>query len=60
MSMQNIEKVASASGDVQRAQIDKLRDLFPECVAEGKVDFDKLKATLGASSESGPGRFTFS
>ena len=54
------EKVASASGDVQQVQIDKLRALFPECLAEGKVDFDKLRATLGGSAEFGPGRFTFS
>jgi adenine-specific DNA-methyltransferase len=54
------EKVASTSGDVLEAQIAKLRSLFPEAVVEGKIDFDKLKATLGGAAESGPGRFSFS
>lgn len=54
------ETVASTSGDVLEAQVAKLKSLFPECVAEGKVDFDKLRATLGGAAESGPGRFTFS
>ncbi len=53
------EKVPDTSGDVLEAQIAKLRSLFPEVVAEGKIDFDKLKATLGAAAESGPGRFSF-
>jgi adenine-specific DNA-methyltransferase len=61
MSKQQVkkEKVATTSGDVLDAQVAKLQELFPECVAEGKVDFDKLKATLGGATESGPGRFTF-
>jgi len=29
-------------------------------VVEGKIDLDKLGATLGAATESGPGRFNFS
>ena len=37
----------------------QLRQLFPEVFAEGKIDFDKLQATLGAATESGPGRFCF-
>jgi adenine-specific DNA-methyltransferase len=53
------EKIPATSGDVLDAQIAKLRSLFPEAVAEGKIDFDKLKATLGAAAESGPGRFSF-
>lgn len=54
------EKVASTSGDVLEVQIAKLRSLFPEAVVEGKIDFDKLKATLGSAAEAGPGRFSFS
>ena len=53
------EKVAATSGDVLEEQIAKLRQLFPEVVFEEKIDFDKLKATLGAATESGPGRFSF-
>lgn len=56
----NTEQVANTSGDVLDSQITKLRSLFPEVFVEGKLDFDKLKATLGGSAESGPGRFSFS
>jgi len=54
------EHVASTSGDVSEAQVARLRQLFPEVFVEGKIDFDKLKITLGAATESGPGRFHFS
>src|SRR5215472_11951559 len=53
------EHVATASGDIIEVQNDKLRTLFPEVVVEGKIDFDKLRATLGAAAEQGPGRFHF-
>ena len=61
MSTQQVEreKVAATSGDVLEEQIAKLRRLFPEVVVEGKIDFEKLRATLGAAAESGPGRFSF-
>jgi hypothetical protein len=54
------EKVPGTSADLLEEQIAKLRKVFPEVVAEGKIDFDKLKATLGGAAESGPGRFSFS
>jgi len=53
------ENISATSGDVLDEQIAQLRRLFPEVVVEGKIDFDKLKATLGAATESGPGRFSF-
>ena len=28
-------------------QVEKLKELFPETVTEGKVDWEKLQATLG-------------
>lgn len=54
------EHVASTSGDVLESQVAKLRQVFPEVFVEGKIDFDKLKITLGGAAESGPGRFHFS
>jgi adenine-specific DNA-methyltransferase len=45
---------------VVEGQVEKLRILFPEAFVEGKINFDKLRATLGAAAESGPGRFNFS
>ena len=55
-----IEHVGTSSGDVLEAQISRLRELFPEVFVEGKIDFDKLKISLGGAAESGPGRFHFS
>jgi len=54
------EHMALTSGDVSEGQVARLRELFPEVFVEGKIDFDKLKITLGAAAESGPGRFHFS
>lgn len=54
------EHLASTSGDVLESQVAKLRQVFPEVFVEGKIDFDKLKITLGGAAESGPGRFHFS
>lgn len=54
------EHVAATSGDVLEAQIARLREVFPEVVVEGKIDWEKLRITLGAAAESGPGRFLFS
>jgi len=33
--------------DIKEANIAKLKDLFPEVISEGKIDWEKLKATLG-------------
>jgi adenine-specific DNA-methyltransferase len=41
------EPVERRSHDLHSDQLAKLRGLFPEVVTEGKVDFDKLRATLG-------------
>jgi len=62
MSQQKVkrEKVADTSGDVLEAQVAKLRSIFPEVIVEGKIDFDKLRATLGGGAEAGPGQFSFS
>ena len=57
--MSQTEKVADTSGDVLADQIARLREVFPEVFVEGKIDFDKLRATLGSSVDSGPSRFSF-
>lgn len=54
------EHVAPTTGDVAESQVAKLRELFPEVFVEGKIDFEKLKVTLGAAAQAGPGRFQFS
>ena len=41
------QPVTKTSPDPRSDQIIKLKQLFPECVKEGRVDFDLLRATLG-------------
>lgn len=33
--------------DIKNDQLEKLKELFPEVITEGKVDWEKLKASLG-------------
>ena len=39
--------------NIYQQQIDKLRQLFPEVVTEGKIDWQKLQATLGDAVDLG-------
>ena len=39
--------------NIHQQQIDKLQQLFPEAVAEGKIDWQKLQATLGEAVDLG-------
>ena len=39
--------------DIHQRQIDKLAQLFPEVVAEGKIDWQRLQATLGEAVDLG-------
>lgn len=53
------EKLSAFSGDVLAEQVAQLMRLFPEAVSEGKIDWDKLQATLGDSVTTAPERFSF-
>ncbi len=48
------------STDPAAERVEQLRKLFPECFAEGRSDFDKLRAALGDAVAAGPERFTLS
>lgn len=49
----------SKSADLLAANIAKLKELFPEVVAEGKVDFKALQEILGNEVESGEEFYRF-
>ena len=53
------EAVARASADFLAEQMTRLKELFPGAFTEGKIDFDKLRATLGDLVDDGPERYTF-
>lgn len=51
-------KLPLTTPDLKTGQIEKLRQLFPEVFTEGgKLDFDRLRATLGDIVDDGPERF---
>jgi len=53
------ERVARTSADLLAEQVEKLREFFPEATSEDKVDFDKLKETLGEFADDRPERYSF-
>lgn len=56
--MSDIEKLDLKSMSIPDHQLEKLRQLFPEVFTEGnKIDWDKLRLTLGAEIDTGKERF---
>lgn len=47
MTKRVVEYVTKTTPDLTADQVARLREIFPECVAEGRVDFERLRATLG-------------
>jgi adenine-specific DNA-methyltransferase len=47
------------SKDLIAENVDKLKQLFPEIVTEGRIDFDTLKEVLGDFSDDRPERYSF-
>lgn len=43
-----MEKISNCSLNLEQENIKKLKELFPEAVQEGKVDFNILKTILGS------------
>ena len=41
------DTIDGLSMDLERANLDKLRSVFPECFSEGKLDIDKLLGLCG-------------
>ncbi len=52
-------KTDGASADITAENIAALKALFPECVAEGKVDFEVLRELLGSEVDDRPERYSF-
>ena len=45
--------------DLLAEQVSRLKETFPEVITEGKIDFDKLRATLGDEIDDRPERYSF-
>ncbi len=52
-----MKKLDLCSMDIVKEQREKLRQLFPEVFTEDKIDFDKLRLTLGEMIETGKERY---
>ena len=56
--MAEIEKLPLTSLDIKAHQLECLREIFPEAFTEGsKVDWDKLRLTLGEAVDTGKERY---
>jgi adenine-specific DNA-methyltransferase len=55
----NTTPVERTSADIVGENVERLKELFPEAVAEGKVDFEKLKAMLGEIVDDRPDQYSF-
>lgn len=54
-----MDKVNKTSMAINDERLKQLQALFPEAFSEGKVDFDKLRQTLGEHVDSRPERYSF-
>jgi adenine-specific DNA-methyltransferase len=54
------EHVTREAGLDMSERVKFLRELFPEAVAEGKVDWDKLRTALGDAVDGKAERYSFS
>lgn len=43
-----MEKISDCSLNLKRKNVEKLKNLFPEAVQEGEVNYDILKSLLGS------------
>lgn len=59
-SVYKFEPIAVESAEILKDRIQQLRDLFPEAFTEGKIDWDRLRATLGESVDECSERYSFS
>ena len=51
-----MEKISDCSLNLERKNVEKLKDLFPEAVQEGVVNYDILKSLLGSEIFGGGAR----
>jgi len=52
-------RIPSSSPDLTQENIEKLKELYPEVISEGKIDFDMLKTVLGKEVDNRNERYRF-
>ena len=58
-TIESLTKEDGASPDMVQENIERLRAIFPEVFADGRIDFDALKQTLGDYVDEGEERYSF-
>ena len=51
--------MSGTTPDITESNIEKLKQLFPEIVTDGKIDFEKLEILLGKEIDDTPDRYNF-
>ncbi|KAB7672549.1 site-specific DNA-methyltransferase [Bacillus sp. B1-b2] len=54
-----MDKLDGKSLDLAKTNVEALKQLFPEVVTEGKIDFEKLKVVLGEEIETHKEKYEF-
>ena len=54
-----MDKLNGMSLDLEKQNIEKLKELFPEAVEEGKINFDMLKVMLGDEVDESKEKYQF-
>ncbi|MFR4947821.1 site-specific DNA-methyltransferase [Thomasclavelia spiroformis] len=54
-----MDKISDKSLDIKKRNIDKLKELFPNVVTEGKIDFEVLKTLLGGEIDDSKEKYQF-
>ncbi len=55
-----MDKMDGMTMNIEQANVEKLKEVFPEVFADGKVDFDKLQGLLGHYIEDEDEKYSFS
>lgn len=53
------DKMSGTTTDLTESNIEKLKQLFPEIIVDGKIDFEKLQLVLGKEIDDTPDRYNF-
>ena len=56
---QDIERIPSQSMDIEKADLEKFRAVFPQCFSEGKLDISKLLALFGEYDDNDFEKYKF-
>lgn len=54
-----MDKMDKNGMDLGKANIERLKEIFPECVADGKVNFDALRVALGDDIDTSKEKYSF-